>query len=170
MSLKIFGAVLIVVGCGGVGMMIASSYAKQERLLRQLISVFDYMECELQYRLTPLPDLCRNAAQQSCGVLQRFFLLLSHELEDQISPDVERCVSAAVTKSKELPKLLSDALLLLGHTLGRFDLEGQVRGLEAVRQECRQTLCGLDRNKSIRLRSYQTLGLCAGAALVILFI
>ncbi len=170
MNLKILGAILIVSGCGAVGMMIASSHARQERLLRQLISVYDYMECELQYRLTPLPELCRNAAQQACGALQHFFLLLSTELEDQISPDVERCVTAAVTKSSDLPKLISDSLLLLGTTLGRFDLDGQVRGLEAVRQECRQTLSGLSLNRTIRLRSYQTLGLCAGAALVILFI
>ncbi len=75
MNLKILGAILIVSGCGAVGMMIASSHARQERLLRQLISVYDYMECELQYRLTPLPELCRNAAQQACGALQHFFLL-----------------------------------------------------------------------------------------------
>ena len=63
-----------------------------------------------------------------------------------------------------------DALILLGRWLGRFDLDGQLKGLDAVRQECRRHLEELNNNREVRLRSYQTLGLCAGAAIAILFI
>jgi len=59
---------------------------------------------------------------------------------------------------------------LLGSSLGRFDLKGQLSGLESVRNTCRKTLEEMNRNRDNRLRSYQTLGLCCGAALVILFI
>ena len=58
----------------------------------------------------------------------------------------------------------------LGESLGRFDLPGQLKGLEAVRRKCLMELEALGRNRTERLRCYQTLGLCAGAALVILFI
>lgn len=170
MDLKIFGAILIIVGCGGVGIMIAAAHVREERLLRQLISALDYMECELQYRLTPLPELCRSTAAQSNGLMQSLFLTLAAELEDQISPDVERCVTAALSKVRDMPAATKDAFEHLGHTLGRFDLEGQVKGLEHARQDCRRKLSGLEKNRDTRLRSYQTLGLCAGAALVILFI
>jgi hypothetical protein len=54
--------------------------------------------------------------------------------------------------------------------MGRFDLEGQLNGLEAVRTRCRDWLDELISGREVRLRNYQTLGLCAGAALVILFI
>ena len=75
-----------------------------------------------------------------------------------------------LTGLREIPKLTRESLELLGRSLGRFDLEGQLRGLESVRQVCRHGLETLAQNSAIRNRSYQTLGLCAGAALAILFI
>ena len=54
--------------------------------------------------------------------------------------------------------------------IGRFDLEGQLQGLESVRVYCRDQLDNLAKDRDVRLRSYQTLGLCAGAALAILFV
>lgn len=170
MTIKLIGALLVIAGCGWVGFRIAAAQRREEKTLRQLIAVLDYMECELQYRLTPLPTLCRQAAAECSGTLCQAFLTLAIELEDQIAPDVELCVRAALNKTSDMPRLTRDALDLLGRSLGRFDIEGQLVGLEGVRQECRRNLEGLTQNRDVRLRSYQTLGLCAGAALVILFI
>ena len=61
-------------------------------------------------------------------------------------------------------------LQLLGKTLGRFDLQGQLSGIASVKQLCKRDLDGLQNNQELRLRSYRTLGICAGVALVILFI
>ena len=170
MIFKWIGAALVIAGCGGFGYRIASAHIREEKTLRQLVGILDYMECELQYRLTPLPTLCRQAAAEGKGVLSSFFLSLAIELEDQVSPDVERCMIAALSKVKEIPSLAREALEMLGRSLGRFDIEGQLKGLEAVRQECRRNLEDLNQNRDVRLRNYQTLGLCAGAAIVILFI
>ena len=168
--MKIIGAVLIVAACGGFGFMVAISHRKEEKSLRELLLLLDYMECELQYRLTPLPMLCRQAAEEGSTQIHRAFMYLSQELEQQVSPDVCRCMSAALIKSKELPRFTHKAMLMLGHSLGRFDLDGQLKGLAFVRQQCSQDLDKLCRNKDARLRSYQTLGLCAGAAMAILLV
>ena len=170
MSLKILGAILIVVGCGGFGFCMAAQHNREERVLREFVGVLDYMECELQYRLTPLPDLCRQSAAQCRGILREVMLKLTQELEDQVSPNVEHCVSASIGKVKHIPKNTVLMLETLGRSLGRFDLDGQLRGFEAVRKESRRLLERLTTNKDARLRSYQTLGLCAGAALAILFV
>ncbi len=170
MSIKILGAVLIILGCGGFGFRIAAAHLKEEKSLRQLVVLLDYMECELQYRLTSLPVLCRQAAAEGNTQLHRAFLYLACELENQIAPDVDRCMNAALEKVKEMPIYTREAMLLLGRTLGRFDMEGQLKGLEIVRQQCRRELDKLCSNKEMRLRSYQTLGLCAGAAMAILLI
>ena len=61
-------------------------------------------------------------------------------------------------------------LLELGKNLGNFDMAGQLQGLEYARTLCRENLEKLMHNKESRLRSYQTLGLCAGAAIAILFV
>ncbi len=170
MGLKIFGAILILAGCGGFGFKLASAHIREERSLRVLIRILDYMECELQYHMTPLPQLCRQASAEGEGALKKAFYLLADELENQISPDVEGCMALVLSKNKDMPGLSYAAMELLGRSLGRFDMEGQLRGLESVRQECRRNLNELMENRDMRLRNYQTLGLCAGAALAILLI
>lgn len=170
MSVKLIGIILIIGSCGAFGFSLASSHRREEKCLRQLIAALDYMACELQYRLTPLPSLCRQAACESCGVIRQVLTDFTEELEDQVSPNVSSCMSAALRRSRDVPSVTKECLTVLGQSLGRFDLEGQLRGLESIRQTCRHKLEGLETNKEVRLRSYQTLGLCVGAALAILLI
>ena len=98
------------------------------------------------------------------------FSNLATELEAQISPDVPSCLAAAAAKSGPLSKRIEEAVCILGSSLGRFDLQGQLQGLEAVRAYCRSELEQMATGRETRLRSYQTLGLCAGAALAILLV
>lgn len=169
MTVKLFGAILVIIGCGGFGFMIAAAHRTEERTLRQFISLLDLMECELQYRLTPLPELCRLAASASRGVLMHVFDRLAAELESQIAPDAEKCMTAALSGAN-VPSLTCKVMGLLGRSLGRFDAEGQLKGIQAVRAESQRLLDTYTKNQDTRLRSYQTLGLCAGAAMAILFI
>ena len=170
MVIKWIGAIFVLAACGGFGFQIAAAQRKEVNTLRQLIRILDFTECELQYRLTPLPELCRKAAQECSGALRALFLQLGRELDDQISPNVSSCMDAAIAVTKQLPNQTRQVLNLLGDSLGKFDLNGQVRGIESVRSECNRRLDALSENQDVRLRSYKTLGLCAGAALVILFI
>lgn len=170
MNYKWIGAILIIASCGGFGMMLAAAQRREESALRQLIGALDLMECELQYRLTPLPDLCRQAGQESKGCVRGVLLNLAEELEAQAAPDVGSCMGASLAMVKDIPSKTKEAFSLMGQSLGRFDLTGQLKGLEAVRGNCRRELEALTANKDVRLRSYQTLGFCAGAALAILFL
>ena len=170
MEFRWLGAILIIAGCGGYGFSLAARYRQQERTLSNLIRALERMECELQYRLTPLPDLCRMASEDTSGLLRKIFLSFARELEQRAMPDAASCMRSAIAQfsisSSKLRLILSE----LGQSLGRFDLPGQLKGLEAVRRKCLLELDALDRNRSERVRCYQTLGLCAGAALAILFI
>ena len=170
MSYKWIGAVLVIMGCGGMGFSVAANYKREERMLRQLLDVLRFMECELQYRLTPLPELCRQAGTAAKGMVQETLLCFVRELESQIAPDAASCMRSAVNSGKDLPGSVRTILIQLGQTLGRFDLPGQIQGIEASKDACRSKLDALNQNREERLRGYQTLGLCAGAALVILLI
>ena len=170
MIYKWIGAILILCGCGGCGFSMAAMEVREEKGLRRMISALDYMTCELQYRLTPLPELCRLTGSDIGGSVGAAFIKLGEELEAQVSPDVHSCMAAVLAENSWLPKSVLQAFSELGQTLGRFDLTGQLMGLEAVRAGCRNRLGELTGNKTQRLRSYQTLGLCAGAALAILLL
>ena len=170
MTGKWIGAMLVIAGCGGLGFSIAAASKREEAALRDLVSALDYMECELKYRLTPLPELCLQAGAENKGSVRQILAALSRELESQISPDVESCMNAALVTCRDVPGRVRQAFEIMGKSLGRFDMEGQIQGLEAVRAYCRRELDIMGQNRDSRLRSYQTLGLCAGAALAILFV
>lgn len=170
MKLQWIGAILIIVGCGGVGFGMVLNYKREEAALKQLLKALTYMNCELEYRMTPLPDLCRKVSDFSTGCIRAVFLKLAKELEAQIAPDARCCMKAVLKAVPELPQKAVTGLAELGDSLGQFDLNGQLKGVDAVIQNCEKELRNLEANRSERLRSYQTLGLCAGAALAILFI
>lgn len=169
MNFKWIGAVLVVLACGSCGWSMVAEQRKQERMLRQLLSLLHVMEAELQYRLTPLPELCRLAAQEVTGTLSQVFRQLAELLEGGAAPEVCDCMKAVLSVHRNLPGNVRRLLYQLGRNLGRFDLLGQIQGLAAIRNACQQERQKVEENKGERFRNCQTLGLCAGAALVILF-
>jgi len=170
MSYKWFGAVLIIAGCAGTGFSMAANDRKEEAMLHQMLSAIGYMKSELQYRLTPLPLLCRMTAKQASGPVRKLFDSLASELEQQILPEAPDCMRAALALVPDLPGSLRSVCRELGTSLGQLDLNGQLQGLDNARELCLRKRKHMEHNREQRLRSYQTLGLCAGAALAILLI
>ena len=166
---KILGVILIVLGCGGCGFTMAACYRYEENCLRQLQKAMDFMACELEYRQPELPQLCVHTANAVTGVVRQLFTLLSRELEQQVAPDAQWCMDAALAAVR-LPDSCRLVARELGDTLGLFDLNGQLRGLRAAEESCAQKLSRMSAGRESRLRNYQTLGLCAGAALAILLL
>ena len=169
MSSKIMGSILVILGCGGFGFSLAAACRREERQLQQLMDILQYLYCELKFRLTPLPDLCREAARQGRGGVYSLFDGVADLLQQGTMPQVSDCIYLAMV-GPEITSTVRELMIVMGQTLGQFDLEGQLMGLESLRQRCAQSLDTLRQGKTDRLRSYQTLGLCAGAALVILFV
>ena len=170
MNYKILGAVLIIAACGSCGFLTAAHHVSKLQLLQNLICGLDFMVCERQYRATPLPQLCRLAGENCSGKIGRVFSLLADELETQISPNVGICMAAVLDKFNELDRTVFEILSNMGMLLGKFDLLGQISELESCRAHCIAKLEELNKDRDSRLRSYQTLGLCAGAAIAILFV
>ncbi len=162
------GAGLIFGGCGSFGFAMAAAHRREERELVELLSALEYMSCELSYRQTDLPTLCRGAARGR-GMAGDFFLALAQRLEQRTEPEVRTCVED-VLETLALSEGVRRVYAQLGSTLGAFDLPGQLRGLESAIRTCEGELRRIREGAAQRRRNYETLGLCAGAALAILFI
>lgn len=170
MELKCVGAILIICGCGGFGFSIAWANRRQEQLLRQLLRVLKLMEWELRFRMTSLPELCQLAGKETEGKLRAVFQDLFRELSWQSAADAASCMGAVLQRNPDLPPKLRRILRHLGSVLGRFDLEGQLQGLQSIQEEITLSLLDSGKDKDQRLRSYQTLGICAGCALAIVLV
>lgn len=167
--IRLLGAAFLMAGCGGFGFSLAAAYRREAGMLRRLINALQEMEWELKFRMTQLPELCRIAGDAAGGILRDIFGEFSLRLDRQEVMDISGCFNAIIGR-RELPRSVRKNLKQLGAVLGRYDLEGQLQGLEMIRHQCRNDLKKLEENSVQRLRSYQTLALCVGAALVILFI
>lgn len=170
MSYKWIGAILIVGSCGGFGVSLAVQRKREEGMLAQLCGILDNMLWELPFQLTPLPELLRHTAEKNRGTLGTLFLGLAEQLDRQVLPDVLSCMESVLSDTILRFPRVNLLLLQLGASLGRFDLSGQLKGLSALREQCGQQLEELRSDRDTQLRSYRVLGLCAGAALVILLV
>ena len=170
MEYRWLGAAMIVIGCGSCGFSIAAGKRKEEQILCQLIRILQFMEAELRYRLTPLPDLCRLASCEAKGTLRAIFLNLYRELSWQKMPDAASCMSAAIQRTGEVPGRIRRILIQFGQTLGRFDLEGQLQGMDSIIQLCEREYTYLEKDRAARVQSFRTLGICAGIALSVIFV
>ncbi len=170
MSYRLIGALLIIAGCGGFGFSMVLEQKKQENTVHRLLSALKFMQWELQYRLTPLPELCIRAGKQGGGLVQKILEQVAAELSSQVLPDVTSCMQKVLLTEQDMPRSIRVLFRKLGVSLGNFDLPGQLEGLQAVEKACQTELKRMENGKVQRFRSYETLGICAGAALVILFI
>lgn len=170
MNIRLIGAVLIVLSCGGFGFCVAASYRRELALLRSMVYMTELMQCELSFRVLPLPELCRQVGKKVGGTVGTVLKQLSLELERQIRPDAVSCMHCVLSEMKDIPVSVRRLFIKIGATLGQYDLSGQLQGLNTVRESCTSVIQRLEKNRDNRLRTYQTLGVCAGTALVIILI
>ena len=169
MIYRILGALLVFGGCGGFGFSMAAACRREERQIHSFLRAVEFMLCELECHVTPLPQLLRRAAKIAGGDAASILHDAAGRMElglDADAPASMEAVLAARRPGGYLGELFRD----LGQTLGCFDLAGQLRGLESALQRGQQMLRSHQQGRGSRVRSYQTLGLCAGAALAILFL
>ena len=170
MVYKIIGIALIIFACGGFSFSIVCAHKNEVNYLRCLLRAISFMKCELEYRHAPMAEVCRNTADICQNKTGEFFKYLSEELDSQIYPDPQFCTNNALSKIKVFPNSVRECILQFSSTLGAFDLDGQIQELNRIEQLIEQSLDKLTFEQGQRLRSYQTLGLCAGAAIAILLI
>ena len=128
MSYKWIGAILIIGSCTGFGVSLAVHQKREELLLRQLSRILDEMLWELPFQLTPLPDLIRHAVAKNTGLIGNLFRGMADQLDRQVLPDALSCMEAELHDAVLAFPRLRKMLLLLGSSLGRFDLAGQLKG------------------------------------------
>lgn len=170
MSYKWIGAILIFSSCGGFGLSLVFRRVQEEAMIHQLEAFLDEMLWELPFQLTPLPDLVRHASAGVKGQLKALLYSFSIQLDRQVLPDAAACMDAAIHDSDLCFLHVRKLLTVIGHSLGRFDLSSQLNGLSSAKEQCSSEYAHLHSDRADRLRSFQTLSFCAGAALVILLI
>lgn len=168
MELKWIGAMLVIGTCSGLGLARAAAQRKEARVLKQLLSALEMMRLELSCRVTPLPELCRIGGERTGREIREYFNTLADLLGSQVAPDAYQCARLALTKCPQLPAAAAQVLTQLSLGLGQFDYDGQLQGLQKTCELCDSELHRTLADCDGKVRTYQTLGICAGMALAVL--
>lgn len=172
MVLRWMGMALILTSASALGFGAALQVKQTKEQLQQLHDALGILKCEMQYSMSTLPQLCSLAANVVKGPVRTLFLNFSRELCQRQTMEPAQAMRTAIAQTKrlQLPKEILFCLLELGQTLGQFDVEGQGAVLEQSRQRIQNCLHTYEQEAPRRCRSYQTLGVCAGLAVIILML
>lgn len=167
--MKAAGCILLLCACGGLGLGAAGKLRARWTQLRTLVAALEEMERELQYRLTPLPELLAGLAARTAGPVGIFFSLCVREMDKLEEQSFSRLWGGALEGSGlDLEEEDRRLLLELGASLGRYDSRSQCQAIAQVRGRLEENLAAALERKERLGRVYGVLGLAAGALLVIL--
>ena len=168
--LRFLGAAFVVLSSAWVGFASARRLRRAGRELDELRAALEQMESELRCAAPTYAALCQRLAERSTGAVSGFFSALA---TDAAAPDFEPvgATRRAVERSGLcLPPASFLSLEQLLDGFGRFDLAGQLRQLGLAREALTHQAGRLREQTEAKCRSYEILGLCAGAAVLILVV
>ncbi|MDL2273619.1 stage III sporulation protein AB [Oscillospiraceae bacterium OttesenSCG-928-G22] len=169
--LQIIGAVLIILGTAGIGLFEVYRLNLHIETLSGFLSALELMESEIYFNISPLYDICKKLTRSARAPLRPFFAALSEGGGDVAGESFGDLWKRTLETMKlELGGEERQVLLELGSTLGRYDIEGQAKAISYVRRRFEGFLKEAVDVKSKMGRVYGTVGLAAGAAVVIILI
>lgn len=139
---------------------------QMEGQLRELAAALGRMECEVSYTSTRFHPLCKRISDGSRGETAAFFRALAEA--PLTGPGMTG--EAAAASGLLLPEGPYRTMERLLDGFGHYDLDSQVRLIRQASEELRQESERIRGQLAGRCRTYEMLGLCTGAAVLILVI
>ncbi len=170
--MKFTGALLVIVACGLLGNDVARGYAQRPRLLRSFQTALQFLETEINYGATPLPEAFGKVAAIAEPQLAPFFLQVREKL---LAPQALSFQEAWEWGLKDLgrytvlgPREL-DLLLSLGGLLGGSDRKDQVKHLLLTLQQLKEAEAREREKSGPNERMWRYLGFLLGIMLILTF-
>ena len=169
--LKLLGAALIMAGAGWCGLGAVGRLRRRVRTLEALRSALVWLEEELTFRLSPLPELLERLGRERPDPVGPFFQDVLTGLRRDPEEGLRQSWRQAMVRRLDiLTEEERQILIEVGQTLGRFDAKAQgqalrqaARRLDGIRAHAQEDLKRLG-------RVYIALSLAAGAAVVLVLV
>lgn len=167
---KITGTILLIASFGLVGHLVAESFTRRPRELRQIQSALQMLETEMAYGASPLPEALGRISQFCGEPVKSICRTAETQLRSGRGVTAGEAWVAAVNQvfpDTVLSEADRQALVDFGATLGISDREDQMKHLKLTREQLKreETRADEDGEKSARMWKY--LGLLTGLAVCI---
>ena len=169
--IRLIGAVLLAGGASALGFGAVRGLDRRVSVLDQLMAGLDTVRRELEWRMTPLPELMKKASDCTADRVADFFRLCSvgaMQLNGRSFSSVWSMALEAAGLELEAEDLSS--VERLGSVLGRYDSKQQCTALDEALIGLRGQRAAAREQRDRLGKVYGALGLTAGAFFVILLI
>lgn len=169
--IRFMGAVLLVVGCGGLGLGAVGYLDNRVRDLRELSAGLEILQRELGWRLAPLPKALEAAAEGTQGSAARFYKFCAQgagrlsgiPFQQLWKEGLEQCSLRLDAEDRAL-------LEQLAPVLGRYDGDSQRQAVEGVLAGLGRRQIQAEEDRRQLGKVYGVLGVTVGLFLVIVLI
>ena len=170
--LKLIGLSLILAASGAAGAGLAGTVRRQQAQTLALIDALLRIRHELQYRLTPLPDIFAMLSDSRSSEIGAFFSCFASELSNARTCTIGYACRRALSLTHGLciTRSARGTLMSLFESLGKYDLEGNIQVLDLALSRLREEARSLQAGAAARCRTYVTLGVCTGLAVAVILI
>lgn len=162
--MKLFGIWLLFAGCAGAGFYAGHQVRRHVKEYYQILYFLEDCEILLRYQHFTLEELFHTLAGKEEYAHFDFLQRL-----DRGGEIPERLWKEAL-KESSFTEGARQALESLGSSLGKSDLQGQLKSLELCREQIKHILKETQETLQQKSKLYPSLGVLGGAMLVILFL
>jgi len=166
--LRMIGAACIVAMGYALGRLAVENMQLRPRHIRAVRTMLEQLRSEMDYGLTPIPELMRRIAGQQPDPVATFARAVLTHLRS--GEPARQAWQAALTDVYPLTALTQgdlEALTVLGRTLGTSHVEDQVRHIELAVSRLEHNLQEAVAQREENAKLYTYLGVIASLALVI---
>lgn len=170
--MKWIGMIFVVISTGVIGLQFASSMKQRCKLVRQLLSTLQILKNEIVFCGTPLAQAFAMGAVSANGVVEQVFSSVARKMDQHkwLTPFAAMEQTLQELPNGVLENEVVDILKSLSSGLGKYDQDSQIQTLTCAKERLEHVLTEMEKERSIRGKTYEILGICAGLSIVILLI
>lgn len=170
--IRLLGVGFVALAAGAVGFGFARNVKLQCTQLDALVWALETMQGEMSARLTPLPELFLLLGSSGQKDVSLFFRTAGMALTTPPGCTVPVAFKRGFAASANFRpgEQAVQALYALASGLGRLELERQLAAIEQAKGAVTRELLSVQAQKQARVRSYGTIGVCAGLALAVILL
>ncbi len=173
MSVKMIGALLVLLSAYAMGSLFALRIKEQERWLKEIKTALFLLSGELEYRQLPFPEALERTGRRQNGRTNEFFLGLWQELKKREGATLQELwQQQAVIHLKDSPltRQQREEFGELGVCFSETDRETRRNTLEFYLKRLEEDAERLRQTGADKAYLYRTLGMLGGMFLVILML
>lgn len=169
--LKIVLCIVIVLSCGGLGIIKAQAFSGRYKDLNDLKNMIKILETEMSYKKDPLPNAFKRISEYKENRAMELLQIASQYMAERL--EFSLCWDRAIAEVYDRSDLTNEDVMILkdmGLQLGKSDIQGQAAMFSLVNVKLDDQIKEADQAKKTKGKMYKSLGFSIGAVIAIILI